>query len=471
MRSNLRSARSASLAIVLALVVFTLAAGGIVQAAPPGTFSGNAEAAALGLQFLPLDQGLTLGVSNAEATSDPSALARGAGTCEVLAPGNSIAELPCTETNEVVAGPAPPNDDPPEACDDAVPPPLGDVLTLQGACGDALAEVTGADPLAEGEGKVGRASLATDLSPLSSDLDAAVDEVIDTLLEVLPPTPANPVIEALRDGTDAAAIELGPSTSLVSSEGNIAQSIAQASGATLGILAVPCPVNRAGQEQEPESEPSPAGVPGPAGEEESPSEPQANNDLITDAITHGLVIIRMAETSATATWDGGQAQATGEAEGGVVEILVRDLEAEVQGECPQYMDPVPVLPGDSVTLFPETPIATTISVFDPQTEESNTERAGTASAEVDGVFVHALQGLGATENAEGECGGFDCDGGLVVQVATSRAFIHGELPAPPPELPPPLATTGITDLTAAGLLALIAALLIGRALRRRPDTG
>ncbi len=119
------------------------------------------EARGVALDLKVLGQGATLGSGSARVTSQPTALAEGAG----------VAAIASTVSRS--SG----NQNSPEGC--AVPLSVVPALTGGLACGDSSASIAGGNPTAEGKGTVAAAGVnATDLS---GQVTAIVNQLVPTL--------------------------------------------------------------------------------------------------------------------------------------------------------------------------------------------------------------------------------------------------------------------------------------------------
>lgn len=253
---------------LVAIIAAVVAVGvGIApaMALPAGTFSGDSSALALTLEAPLLDpedpEGFTGGISAAEADSTPSARARGAGTCEALAPGESFFDLPCTDDNTEEAQVSgadqavdpPPN---PKCSSPEFPAELAAIIDAELACGNAEARTTSAEVQALGSGEVGR-------------IDITLPDEIEELIEVV-----------------AIAVGLGPTMSTVFSDGNQVEASASADGGAVGLLATDL---------------------------ENP-----------DPLTNGLIIIDIGDSSARCTCDGGSGFAAAEADPALVSVRFKE---------------------------------------------------------------------------------------------------------------------------------------------------
>jgi hypothetical protein len=245
--------------------MFLAAAGSV--AAPSGTYSGTASALALSLDLRagsPANpNGLTAGLSLAEAKSTPFSKARGSGRCDALAPGETLTTLPCTDANTEqveVTGSGEQNPDPnPFKCQ-ASASPVPAVLSIGAACGNAHARITGPDPFADGRGTVGTITLL------------GLPALPQPIQGLLGPTPS------------AVDARIGSTVSRFTSEGNVVKSRADASGGVIVIGGT-----AADQNAQPD----------------------------------GVIIIEISDAFAEAIWDGSTPVATSNAKAALLTIRVK----------------------------------------------------------------------------------------------------------------------------------------------------
>lgn len=413
------------LASAMAMAILAIAvAPFLASASPNGTFGGTSSGLALGLDVLALNPadppGLTAGVSNTDAASTPLANARGAGTCEALRATQTLTDLPCTDSNEVTATVTTGESDPAKKCSTDGPAsatPLAGALSIASACGDALAKFVGTDPTANALGEVGRIELSLNIAAISTQKDA----LIDTLGTLIPGSSVTEtaLLNALKGNAKVVAMPAGSTTSTVSSSGTTLKSRADASGGIIGILGVPtCTADTTGT--------------------------TATCTANPDPITHGLIIITFSSAFAEASWDSSTPIAKAAAQPSVVTVKVRDISKPDQVA---YFQEQTISPGSPAVPLDDLPLgfATTISIQGAQTQQSNADGKGSATATVDGVRIHALKGLG-------ESPALAANGGLRLRVASANAAVLGQTFA----APPPLAATGRSSYVV--LLALVAVL-------------
>lgn len=411
--------------VLLSIGLMPLTSG----AAPPGTYSGKAGALAFGLDLLFADpaapEGITAGVSTAEANSTPYGTGKGAGTCDAVPAGITPIALPCTGSENLVQATASTpgqSDDPAELCDETVPAEIASFLNIEGACGDARANITGVDPLGEGEGAVSTATVTFDLSSIpgiGGDIEETKDMIVETIEDLVdtadPPEELAAILETLF-GTltgrqSLLGANLGATKSTVFTSGNTLTSQAVAEGGVLGILPIPvCTLD--GTQQPPAVEcPATRGFP---------------------PTLYGLIIIELAKTSSEAKWDAtpNGAGATATAQPVVATIFIRDLTKPLELS---YIE-VPVSPGSPPIpnpLFGGTALQTSITLVGSTAESFNEPapaKKGNARAASGFLEIHALQGVGGTMDNEAECQIANCDGGIRLRIASTEAIALGEVP-------------------------------------------
>lgn len=417
---------SAIMVLIAAGLMMIPAAGS--SAAPAGTFSASASSAALELVVLAvnpanLEASTTVGVTSAGINSSPVARSRGAGVCEVLAPGESLGDVPCTAGTIQSAETSSGVNDPPKKCGQGLPAPLSTIATLDSSCGDARAQVVGADPGADSLGEVSRLDIKLDFAPLDQSLEGEKDELLTEIGEVLGPTISDDLegalIGSLSGDASAVAAAVGNATSAASSSGNLLKARGDSAGATVGIIGVPV------------------------------CDPTCATSA--DPLTDGLVIVEMSDAFAEATWDGG-ALAGANAKAAAVTVRVRDLTKP--GER-AYLSPITLTASQPSTTVLPPPVETTITIGTPTTNRSATG----ASSMVAGVEIHALKSIGETSPGAN-------NGGVRLRIASADAFVMAALTSTPTELP----RTGWSILpTALGSTLLAAGLLLGRFLRRESE--
>ena len=412
-------------AVLAAVVAMAIPAGAKPAATGHTDYALAGEARALELAIG--EQGVTLGFALARGTSAPNAIGIGAGQCTLLGSEADPDNLPCNEESTVKAeAPGVAGDDAPK-CAATLPEPLNTIVDLRLACGSATSSLVKGTPRTTATGKV--AHLGVTL-PVGAVLDAVpvnqlVGTITDTLAPVLDLAPkevqdaVDNVVELVTGvaETQAIAVELGPSTSGVSSKGNVITVDSSSAGALIGLVGVP-----------------EVGVDGTA------------ITATSDPLKNGLVIIEVGTAQASASLDKTDATAAGAASAALVTVKVRDITKPK----PTYVE-VSVAPGETVTVLEGTPAESTIVAADSTVSEDGNE----AAAAADAVRLHLLKGV---------------EGGVSLALARATAAVQGDhvLPAPPVKKAPPetLPLTGGTDAT---IPALVLILLAGAvfALRRR----
>lgn len=364
------------LAIAAAVLLLIALPGALAAAAPSGTFSGSASAVAFEFSLRAFNvanpQGRSAGVSAVEANHFPFAKAKGAGTCEALAPAESLMTLPCQATNTEqveVSGSGEQNPDPnPLKCETpSVPAAISTVLNLGLACGNAHARITGDDPFADGRGNAGTMELVIIPQQL-------LDLLPDQLENLLPDAPK--VIDA----------RIGSTVSRFTSEGSVVTSRADASASVIVV---------GGVAQDANGQPD------------------------------GLLIIETGDAFAQASWNGATPVAAGDAKPSLLTIRVRQPDGSYQTvESPR--------PGESVTQLNGTALQTTITAADSSVTQETIGPKGTATAKATAVQVYAAQGIGGSAGTE--CGTANCDGGLQLKLGIADAQMEGEVPVLVPQL-------------------------------------
>lgn len=404
----------AVLSVIAAVIAMAIPAGAKVKAHTDYALSGEARALELAIG----DQGVSLGVALSRADSTPSAIGVGAGQCTLLGSDADPENLPCTDETTVKSRfPGTPGSD--EAkCAGALPEPLASLIDLKAACGSSTSGLIKNVPFTRNNGKV--AHLGVTL-PLGTALDAVpvkplVGELTETLSPILDQTPqvvqdaVDNIVGLVTDlaETEALAINVGPSTSNVSSKNGVITVDSSSAGALIGLVGIP-----------------EAGVDGTA------------ISATSDPLKNGLVIIEVGSSRATASLDEETASATGAASAAIVTVKVRDITKPE----PSYVT-IPVSVGETVTVLEGTPAETTIVASDSTVEENGTS----AAAAADAVSIHALKGV---------------NGGVSLAFARSTAAVKGTAvkPAAPivKKAPEPLPLTGGTDLIFPALVLLLGA--------------
>jgi len=228
-----------------AAVVATLAAA-VLVAAPltaradttsAGAYTAKADATALDLTVF--GQGLTLGLTHAENTSDPRAAATGIGA---LVPG-----IGNQTEQKVEATPQQPLDQLTESCGPVTLPPDFPVVDLSTACADATAAVNGVLPSSNANASV--ASIDINGNQVLGPAGSAVNQPIGDLVNGLKPVfqavdqagiDANSlldqVVQAITQDGNIVRISLGPSHTNSNATDALDTAAATAQGATIQLL-------------------------------------------------------------------------------------------------------------------------------------------------------------------------------------------------------------------------------------------
>ncbi|MDQ3955699.1 MAG: hypothetical protein M3285_09135, partial [Actinomycetota bacterium] len=175
--------------IAAALIAAPLQAGAAPSPTPsplpPFALAGEARA----LELAITDQGVTLGVAVSESDSTPRSAGLGAGQCEILG-DTGTTDAPCNAaTAETSKHPGDEGDGSPTCAAPTLPAPLDTLLQINLACGFSQSRPAGDFAVTENRGTVGQVSLQFDVSGLSTELEAAKDQVVDGLKDVLVDAP------------------------------------------------------------------------------------------------------------------------------------------------------------------------------------------------------------------------------------------------------------------------------------------
>ena len=408
-----------------AVAVFAVIAAVIAMAIPAGAkpatkahteyaLSGEARALELAIG----DQGVSLGLALSRADSTPSAIGVGAGQCTLLGSDADPDNLPCTDESTIKSRfPGVPGSD--EAkCAGSLPEPLASLVDLKVACGSSVSGLAKGTPFTRSSGKVAHLGVTLPLGTVLGNLPVKplVGDLTETLSPVLDLAPqevrdaVDNVVDLVTDlaETEALAIDLGPSTSKVSSKNGVITVDSSSAGALIGLVGIP-----------------EAGVDGTA------------ITATSDPLKNGLVIIEVGTSQATASLDEGTAAASGAASAALVTVKVRDI---TQPE-PTYVE-VSVAPGETVTVLEGTPAESTIVAADSTVEENG----DSAAAAADAVRLHLLKGV---------------NGGVSLALARSTAAVKGTAvkPAAPivKKAPETLPLTGGTDLIFPAMILILGA--------------
>lgn len=418
--------------VVSVLAVFATVLAVAIPAGAKPAVKGHTDYALAGearaLELAIGQQGVTLGLALARGTSAPLAVGVGAGQCTLLGEADPD-NLPCNEESTEKSRAPGDSDNGAPKCAATLPDPLNTIVDLELACGSSESSIVNGTPHTTNTGKVGHLGVTL---PVGAVLDALpvnqlVGTITDTLAPVLDlaPKEVQDAVDNVVDlvtgvaETEAVAIEIGPSSSSVSSKGNVITVDSASAGALIGLVGIP-----------------EAGVDGTA------------ISATSDPLKNGLVIIEVGTARASASLDETDASAAGAASAALVTVKVRDITKPK----PTYVE-VSVAPGETVTVLEGTPAESTIVAADSTVSEEGNE----AAAAADAVRLHLLKGV---------------EGGVSLSLARATAAVQGDhvLPAPPIKKAPPeiLPLTGGTDATAPALVLILfagAALLLRRRVR------
>lgn len=438
-------------------------------------FRGDGSATALDLAIPALNglnkdlakkfPGVTLGRTTASFTSAPSIEGKAAGRCNLLSAdtaslaGGGLEGLCTGDTIEsssaTHAGDGLPSCAGYTTLPTSVPSGAKPVLSVATACGNSTSQIRDGMPISKNEAGVAEAVIDLDLTSLDPFAETSKDLVITALRDfsniIYQSTSVIKIdelnakqeqlhatldryLEVIADGTDAASIKAGAASTVV---GHTADSItvdSQAAGATIKLLGAPV-----GQTVE------------------------------------WLITVDVSAGSAHALWNAHTGKAKGFATPALATIKVKDLLDLCSGAVP-----VGVCEGGYIThdvkvedlnkyfaaLSAVPQLATEVEVASASSPVEGASVAASASA----VKIHALKGLGATDDkGELDLSGKKQNGGIVLRLASADARIAGDLVLGARrvierELP---VTGGPTWLYLGGsLLLATAAVLLARASRR-----
>jgi hypothetical protein len=406
----------AVLAVIAAVFAMAIPAGAKPATKAHTEYALTGEARALELAIG--DQGVSLGVALSRADSTPSALGVGAGQCTLLGSDADPENLPCTQETMVTSRfPGTPGS-PEGKCAGSLPEPLASIVDLKVACGTSASGILKGTPFTRSTGKVAHLGVTLPVGAVLGNVPVKplVNDLTNTLSPILDQTPAivqdavDNVVELVTGlaETEALAIDLGPSTSNVSSKSGVITVDSASAGALIGLVGIP-----------------EAGVDGTA------------ISASSDPLKNGLVIIEVGTSRASASLDEGTAAAAGAASAALVTVRVRDITKPE----PTYVE-VSVAPGETVTVLEGTPAESTIVAADSSVEESG----DSAAAAADAVRLHLLKGV---------------NGGVSLALARSTAAVKGTAvkPAAPivKKAPEILPLTGGTDLLIPALALIVGA--------------
>jgi LPXTG-motif cell wall-anchored protein len=260
--------------------------------------------------------------------------------------------------------------------------------------------------------------LLPQLDGVQQQVDNLVDTLVSTLQPVLDQTPAQvqdaveqvlQIVDDVKATTDVLKVELGPSVSNITNDGNVMKVESSAAGARIGILGIPT-----------------VGTDG--------------TTLINtgDPLTNGLVIIEVGPSQASAIANRLNATSTAAASAAIVTVKVRDITKPE----PTYVE-VAVAPGQTVTVLEGTPAESTITAAAATTKEDENG----AQAAADAVRLHLLKGVN---------GGLKLGLSRSTAAATVQAVKAERVNRPAPKAPRVLPHTGANDMTlpAIGILLL-----------------
>lgn len=405
----------ASIAAVFALAI---PAGAKPASKPHTDFALSGEARALELAIG--EQGVSLGVAMSRADSTPSSLGVGAGQCTLLGSDADPDNLPCDEGTMIKSRfPGLPGTDDPK-CAGSLPEPLASIVDLKVACGSSMSGLSKGFAFTRSTGKVAHLGVTLPVGAVLANLPIKplVGDLTDALAPVLDKTPAavqdavDNVVELVTGlaETEAVAIQLGPSSSAVTTKNDVITVDSASAGALIGLVGIP-----------------EAGVDGTA------------ITASSDPLKNGLVIIEVGTSRASASLNKLTASAAGAASAALVTVKVRDITKPE----PTYVE-VSVAPGETVTVLEGTPAETTVVAADSLVEENG----NTARSSADAVRIHALKGV---------------NGGVAIGLASSSAGVKGTVMKAPPvvkKASETLPLTGGTDLIFPALGLILGAGLV-----------
>ncbi|MCU1460198.1 MAG: hypothetical protein JWO37_273 [Acidimicrobiales bacterium] len=330
----------------LGLTAFVASAfvAGSARADTPEVFLGQATGQALHLNVLGLEA--TLGQSLAKVQSALTAEANGAGDLAVLA---STSTAKATQNGQTV-------NDPNKCATPALPAAVASVLNAGLGCSTSSASIVNGAPAAHSEGSVASIDLsannvlksATANLPIGQTLDQVLTPVLDTINKVTGQTIQLSATDSISDllnaltTTQTLAVRLGKSTSDVTSSPAKVVSTGTDAGGQIDIL--------------------PVGA--------------LNNTPLASIV--------IGSAKASVAYD----RATGKSAPSWDPAIVTVKLASFAGLPATTLS---VAPGKTQTLFPGTPLESTISVADGR---SFTDANGAVHAVADGVSLHLFKGLG-----------------------------------------------------------------------------
>jgi hypothetical protein len=312
----------------------------------------------------------------------------------------------------------PGSDDP--KCAGSLPEPLASIVDLKIACGASKSGLADGLAFTRSTGKVAHLGVTLPVGAVLGNLPVKplVGDLTDALAPILDKTPdaVHDAVDNVVDlvtglaETEAVAIDLGPSSSAVTSKNGVITVDSASAGALIGLVGIP-----------------EAGLDGTA------------ISATSDPLKNGLIIIEVGTSRSSASLNKDTAAATGAASAAIVTVKVRDITKPE----PTYVE-VSVAPDETVTVLNDTPAETTISAASSTVEENG----NSARSSADAVRIHALKGV---------------NGGVAIALASSSAAVKGLAVKGVPvvkKAPETLPLTGGPDLTFPGLVLILGAGLV-----------
>jgi hypothetical protein len=384
-----------ALSVTVAGAVTVLPAGAQEEEVKtPETFSGESTATALNLSVF--GNPVTLGFTKVAGDSTVKAVAEGAGQ---LLDGNGL---------KAEAGSAGQKEDPAETCGPLTLPPEFPVLDLETVCANVVAETPDGLPHALSEASIANIGVSAEdilsqlpikeiqeggeqvTTPLFDGLKEVFTQLEGTPVENLPAT-LEELLDQLLETPDIVTVEVGPSTSEVTTTAGNIVSTATAKGAVVKVL-----------------------------------------PTVVDG--RPLLTIEVGVASTTATRDRAKNENKAEYAPALVTATLDEELASTLG-IPEGQNTVAVEPGQSQCLpgLDGTPLASCIAIAAGSVTEGDD---GSVRAVADAVSLHLLKGI----PAEGE------DGGIKLELAHAESAIAGApqvtVKAAPPAVPQELPRTG-----------------------------
>lgn len=399
-----RRTTAATFALGLGAILVGLPAS--AGAASPETYAASATSNALDLQVF--GNGITLGHTESGVASDPKANARGVGA---LLPGDTVV----TENLAESTGEGQTNGTTEETCGPITLPDDFPAVDLATACSSAVTAIAGQLPTASSTGSVAQIGVATGELIGGTPLGDAVDQVNDTLGELLgdAPLPVDSLLDdllsALNATADVVSIELGPASSSAATAADKVTSSGTAQGAVVELI----------HRLAPPVDDTPA--------VELPP----------------MVTIEVGAATASANVTRATGEAAGEFDPALVRVTIAEDVAAALG-MPEGANVIEIAPGQTQCLGLPDPLESCITVGNGAVTPTDTGITATAA----GVSLDLLTGLPG--------------GGVSLDLAAASATVSGT-PAvaattttAPPELPrtggtPWLPVAGVGLIGAAGL--------------------